>query len=864
MRVVGKILLGLLVVVLVLALVGGAFFLWSVRRSFPQTSGTLQIEGLKGEVQVIRNERGIPDIYADTPEDLFMAMGYVVAQDRFWQMDFNRHVTSGRLSEMFGQSTVDQDAFLRTMGWHDIAQKEYQMLAPETRTNLTSYAQGINDYLEGKSAAEVSFEYVVLGLQNPNYQIEKWDPVDSVAWLKAMAFDLMANSDQEISRVLTAAKVGVPRAEELFPPYPYERNGTIVSNAQDKNLAGSEKDAAAATAAAVVGSRSARGAFERTLAAQESVSSLIKREGTAGDGIGSDSWVVSGHLTESGKPLLANDMHLGPQMPSIWYQAGLHCRKVSLACPYDVAGFVLPNVPGVIVGHNADVAWGFTNLGPDVSDLVLEQVHGDSYIIDGRKQPIRTRTETLKVAGGDPIELKVRSTAAGPIVSDIYGDSSEPFVDVGKEAPVPAPGQTIKAPPAKKGAGYAVAIQWTALTPRPTMDAVPVIDTAKNFKQFRTAAELFTVPAQNMIYADTGGQVAYQTPGVIPVRRGYNGHWPVPGWDSQFKWSGYIPFDRLPSIKDPPAGWITTANQYVVPADSPQADVQTDVYSYGARAKRIDTDLASIVNSGQKITIPDMQHTQMDAGNDLAAWLVPRLRQFTPDSDAQQAMQLFNGWDYQQPSTSAAAMYFNAFYKALLDRMLTDELGSQKAVGFNAGDRFWEVIRVLWGKPNNAWWDDAATPQKEDRDQTVTNALNAAAAQMATDQGSDPAKWTWGSLHTLTLENLSLGRSGVKPVEMIFNRGPVETSGGGSIPLATNWLPADGYDVTAVPSMRQVVDLSDPDNSTWVNLTGNSGHTYNANYVDQLDAWNTGTQYPWAFTREAVNSAGANTLTLQP
>jgi len=861
MRLVGRILVSLLVVVLVMTLAGAGFFWWSVRRSFPQTNGSLAISGLQGSVQVIRNERGIPDIYADTPQDLFTALGYVVAQDRFWQMDFNRHVTAGRLSEMFGQSTVDQDAFLRTMGWHDVAAKEYQMLEPSTRTVLTSYAQGINAYLEGKSPAEISFEYTPLGLQNPDYQIEKWDPVDSVAWLKAMAFDLIGNYDDEMARVTTAAKVGVRRSEELYPPYPYGRNGTIISDAENRNLARSEQATAEATAAAVVQSKSARDAFERTAKAQERAATLI---GSRGDGLGSDSWVVSGDLTSSGKPLLANDMHLGPQMPSIWYQAGLHCRTVSPQCPYDVAGFILPNIPGVIVGHNNDIAWGFTNLGPDVSDLVLEEVQGNHYIVDGRRVPITTRTETITVAGGDPITLKVRSTEAGPIVSDVYGSSSDEFKTVGKQAPVPAPGQTAVIPPARRDGEYAVSLKWTALTPRPTMDAVPMLNTARNFGQFRSAARMFTVPAQNMIYADTRGTIGYQTPGAIPRRQGYDGRWPVPGWDSRLRWTGVIPFPKLPTITDPPAGWITTANQYVVPGNSPQADVQTDFYAYGARAKRINIRLAEIVNAGQKIGIADMQSTQMDAGNDLAAWLVPKLQQFQPGSTADQAVQLFNGWDFQQPSTSAAAMYFNAFYSQLVQRMFTDELGAGKAVSFNAGDQIWEVIRVLWREPNNAWWDDVATAQKEDRDQTVTASLQAAADQLSTDQGPDPSSWSWGRQHTLTVANPSLGASGIAPIERILNRGPIETGGGGSIPLATNWVPAEGYEVTAVPSMRQVVDMSDLDNSTWVNLTGNSGHTYNPHYVDQLDAWNAGTQFPWPFTAATVQQQGQDILTLEP
>ncbi|MEI8082262.1 MAG: penicillin acylase family protein [Actinomycetes bacterium] len=859
-----RIVLGLITVVVVLALVGAGLFYWSVRRPFPQTDGTLRVPGLIAPVEVIRNARGVPDVYADNQSDLYTAMGYVTAQDRFWQMDFNRHLTSGRLAEMFGAKAVDKDAFLRTMGWRDIAAKEYAGLTPQTRANLNSYAKGINSYLLDKSPREVSFEYTVLGLQNSGYQIEKWDPIDSVAWLKAMAFFLIRNYADEANRALTAAKVGIPRTEQLFPPYPYDRVGTIVSNAQDKNLAASERTSASITTSALRRSPSARDALQRTANMRTGLLELMGTVGGQGDGIGSDSWVVAGSLTSCGKPLLANDMHLEPQMPSIWYQGGMHCRAVSPACPLDVSGFILPNTPGVIVGHNAHISWGFTNLGPDVSDLVLEKVTGDTYIVDGKPKPITTRTETIKVAGGNPIELKIRATDAGPIVSDIPGSDGDTFRAVGKDAPVPAPGQSAKASAAGPTPDYAVALKWTALSPQPTMEAVPTINVAANFAQFQAAAKLFTVPAQNMVYADTEGNIAYQAPGAIPIRSGYNGHWPVPGWDSAFKWTGFIPFEQLPSIQNPPAGWITTANNYAVPAQSPQAGVQTDVYAYGARAKRIDTRIADVVNAGNKLTIADMQNTQMDAGNELAAWLAPKLLAFSPGGSTDQALALLKGWNFQQPQDSAAAMYFNAIYSAMVGRMFVNALGDDKSLSFNAGDRFWETIRVLWNTPNDPWWDDANTPIKEDRDTTVTNSLRAATDELTKAQGSDPTKWNWGSAHTLTVENPTLGTTGVKLIDSIFNRGPIVTGGGGAIPLANNWNPGGDYQVTAVPSMRQVVDLANLDASTWVNLTGNSGHTYNANYVDQLDAWNSGQQFSFAFTRSAVQQAGTNTLTLQP
>jgi penicillin amidase len=857
-RIVGKVLLVLLIFLLVLAVVASGLFLWTVRRSFPEAAGSVVVPGLRSSVEVIRDERGIPNIYADTPGDLYAALGYVHAQDRFYEMDVRRHITAGRLSEMFGDGQVDTDAFLRAMDWRGVAEQEFGLLSEESQDILTAYARGVNNYLADRSSAEISLEYVALGLTNPDYRIEEWDPVDSVAWLKALAWDLNGNYDAEIARVLTAAEVGVRRTEELYPPYPYDRNGTIVGDAADPRRASPAAGGAeaAAAAAAVTAEPGARGAFRRAAAAGARLAAVL---GPRGEGIGSNSWVVSGELTESGKPLLANDPHLAPGMPSLWYQAGLHCRKVSAQCPFDVAGWTLAGVPGVIIGHNSTIAWGLTNLGPDVSDLVLEKVRGRKYLVDGRRRPLLIRRDTIKVAGGADVPITIRSTSNGPILSDSPGAAT--YGDVAAAAPAVVPGGNGAGK--KPADGYAVAMRWTALTPRPTFDAITDLNRAQDWQQFRRAAAKLSVPSQNLVYADTSGAIGYQAPGEIPVRQGYDGKWPVPGWDSRYSWSDFIGFEQLPSLTDPPAGWITTANQTVLPEGS-TVPLQTDPYSYGARARRINTALSELIGSGEKLTTTDMQQVQLDAGNDLAEFLVPKLRRMPVAESTRAALQLLADWDYQQPEDSAAGAFFNAFYSQLVKRVFTDEIGDGAQVAPNAGDRYWEVIRTLWPQKRNKWWDDAAVDGRQNRRATVTAALDAAAEEMRGLQGGDPSGWRWGDMHLVEARNATLGKSGIAPIERIFNRGPLPVGGGSSIPLATGWQPGKGYGVTWIPSMRQVIDMSDLDASTWVNFTGNSGHAFHPNYVDQFDAWVDGGQFPWPFTRAAVQTAGTDSLTLTP
>jgi len=382
-----RVLLALVMLVVVIAVSAGAYIDWTIHRSFPQLSGNLKVAGLTAPVDVYRDEYGVPQIFADNTADLFFAQGYVSAQDRFWEMDFRRHITAGRLSELFGSGQLKTDEFLRISGWRRVAEQEYPLLSPETRTILQSYAAGVNAYLATHRGSAVSFEYFVLGLQTSGYRPEPWTPIDSLAWLKAMAWDLKGNYDEEIARAIAAAKVGRAAAEELFPAYPYARNTPILAQGAVVNgkfdplatppVGGSQPGAGLNVAVL----QSATPALYRTQTTLHLLDSVLGPE-TAG--VGSNSWVVAGSHTASGKPLLANDPHLGPVMPSIWYQMGLHCRVLSNACPYDVAGFTFSGLPGVVIGHNNKIAWGFTNLGPDVTDLYLEKVSGSGYVVDGK------------------------------------------------------------------------------------------------------------------------------------------------------------------------------------------------------------------------------------------------------------------------------------------------------------------------------------------------------------------------------------------------------------------------------------------------------------------------------------------------
>lgn len=844
----------LLAIVVTLAVVVGVLGFWTVTRSFPQTTGSLSIPGLKARVEVRRDDAGIPQITASNTHDLFLAEGYVHAQDRFWEMDFRRHVTAGRLSELFGKSQIGTDEFIRTLGWRRVAEQEVKNLDPTSLSYYQAYADGVNAYLKDHKGADISLEYAVLGLQTPGYTPEKWTPVDSVSWLKAMAWDLRSNLEDELDRALLATKLSPDQIAQLHPEYPYSSHPTI-TDAGGGDATRVDPTTSATSTAVLLGSGSS-GSGTSADAAAHDIATLASRVqasaadvpallGINSDDIGSNSWVVAGAHTATGKPLLSNDPHLGPAAPSIWYQVGLHCTRVSESCPFDVAGFSFSGLPGVVIGHNGHIAWGFTNLGPDVTDLYLEKLSGKGYEYDGQVLPFTTRKETIKVAGGKPVTITVRSTVHGPIVSG--GD----YDTIVKSHEKPS-GDT-------PGGKYALSLEWTALTPGTTAESIFTLDRATDWQGFRDAARQFDVPAQNLLYADTEGNIGYQAPGMIPIRKQGDGTTITPGWSSAYGWSGYIPFEQLPSVYNPPKGFIVTANNAAVGPDFP-VNLTKD-WDAGYRADRITADLEKLIGSGKKITTADLSKIDADTYDPNAAALVPILKRVQLDEGTRRAVDLLDHWNYRDDEDSAAAAYFNIFWRNLLHDAFARKLPAAAApVG---GDRWFQVVDTLATDKDSSWWADEGLGVN-DRDEMFAYAADQAYHEAVKLMGPEMSDWKWGDIHTLEVTNQSFGESGIAPIEWLFNRGPYKLGGASSVVDAVGWDASQGYQVNWVPSMRQVIDLSDFDRSTWINLTGDSGHAFNPHYVDQTPLWQHNQTRRWAFSPGAVAKSTQDTLTLTP
>ncbi len=544
MRRVLTIALIVLLALLIVVPLGGWLYL---RTSLPKTSGTVNVAGLDGRVEIVRDADGVPHIFATTSDDAYFALGYVHAQDRMWQMEFNRRIGAGRLSEMLGDATLGTDKFMRTLGVYRMAQSAYEALDPSTTAIVDAYAAGVNAWLgEGHT---LPVEFTILGVTP-----EPWQPADSLAWAKLMAYDLGGNFDTELLRVRLLQTLGPERTAQLMPDYPQSGVTILAAN-----------ELAPATA--------------DSLLELDSFMQLNLQLG--GIDVGSNNWVVAGSRTDTGLPLLANDPHLGSRIPSIWYLVELQ------GGPLHVTGATFPGLPGVATGHNDSIAWGVTNLGPDVQDLYMERVNPENlnqYEVDGAWVDMVIVEELITVKGEDePVRWAARSTRHGPLLSDVSGGTTSP-----------------------------VALRWPALDATDTtITAFANAGTATNWEEFTASLRDYVAPSQNFVYADKEGNIGYYAPGRIPVRaEGHDGMTPVPGWDSQYEWQGWIPFEEMPHAYNPAEGYIVTANNKAIPADYPY--FVSNEWAPPYRAQRITDMILEMSSGGQTLSLADMATIQGD------------------------------------------------------------------------------------------------------------------------------------------------------------------------------------------------------------------------------------------------------------
>ena len=578
--------------------------------------------------------------------------------------------------------------------------------------------------------------------------------------------------------------------------------------------------------------------------------------------LGSNSWAISGEHTNSGLPLLANDPHLSVQLPAIWYENGLHCYPKNRDCELDVVGFSFAGSPYIVIGHNSYIAWGFTNMGPDVQDLFIEKINPSNpnqYEVDGEWKDMDRVTEIIEVAGSEPIIIEVRSTHHGPIVSDrsypINLNPEEDQVSFADEARIELPDN------------FSVSLSWPALIPGSTFVGIRDFNYAKNWDEFREASRLFDVPAQNLLYADIDGNIAYQSPGKLPMRaEGQLGDLPIPGWLSENDWLGFVPFEELPYTINPSSGYIITANQSVHPEQP-----WPNYYARGYRAEAIERVINQYIS--QKIGVEDMEAMQINNYDYSAAYILPYVfNNVYVDSNILTSMKewAISESKFEMNIDSSGAAAWAVFYKHLAEQtfeelVVTDKLGNEISLQPGNSDSTSEIFRTLLKDPNHIMWDDINTSQKENLTDILERTLVLADENIISLFGTeDYDKWSWGELHTITYPTNLLGEAGIPILTNIVNIGPVEAGGSSLAINSTDWGFGDDFTIGSYPSMRMVVDLSNFDNSLTVLPSGQSGHVMSKYYDDQVDNWISNNMYPLYFSREQVELNQKDYMFLRP
>jgi penicillin amidase len=863
-------LIRLVVVLLILALLAvivmGAI---TTQRGWAQTTGTLKVKTLHRPVMVERDRSGILQITADDPHDLFVAQGYVHAQERMWQMEISRRIGAGRLSELFGKRQVDTDTYIRTLGWRAAAERDLAAMAPDSVAILQAYADGVNAWIDEHNG-NLSTSFVVAGLLAGSggiggYRLEPWTPLDTATWQKVQAWSLGGNIDQEIFRLLLDGNLGAARVDELFPAY-----GDSAPVITPTGLVGSGGAGAGAgpvsfgqrQGAPVALTASAAAGLQELARIGSSISALagLDRgdELVGSHGVGSNNWVVSGDRTISGKPILANDPHLGFGMPSVWIINGLHCSKVDAGCPWDVVGVSFPGAPAVVLGHNARIAWGATNVGPDTEDLFLETVDANDpsghYLYKGASLPFDVRQETIKVAGGADVVVNVRSTIHGVVLSDVDK---------------------------RLAGGLTLALRWTTTAEADTtLETFFRIDNAAGFDEFKAAFDGYGSPSQNFIYADVDGHIGYVLPGLIPIRDGAStGERVRDGASGNDDWTGYVPRGDLPWQLDPAGGQIVSANNAAVDSRFPRW-LGRD-WDPGYRAARIIDRLAAIPG---KIGAEDMRAIEMDTYVGRADKVMPRLEAIGPDTksdDGRILWQAMVSWDHQCGVESVGCAAYMTVELALERAIFDDELGplAREWVGSTYS---WEALISLLGRPLDAWWQDTTpgAPEGINAATTAGAAIDATAAALRKAYG-DPASWTWGRLHTVQFKEGTLGSSGIPPLEWYFDPAARPIAGAdGAIqnnyyrvsraypdPNDPDYVPlgiTEVFGVTNGPSYRLTVDMNDLDGARIVITTGQSGNPFDSHYGDMIGLWANGDTVPLPFSPASVAASTVQRLTLTP
>lgn len=775
------------------AVSAGAYYL--LRRPVPKGKGRLKLQGLRAEVEILRDRWGIPHIYAGNLHDLFFGVGYAQAQDRLWQMEFNRRAGSGTLAEVLGEDALEIDRLTRRVGFRRVSEADWQDAEETEKAVLEAFSAGVNAYMEG---SRMPVEFGLL-----RYRPKPWHPVDTMAFGRLMAWSLSGNWDREILRSWTVERFGAKIMEALEPLYPPGKPLIVPPGAEAKGAGHSlAKDYDAA--AELLGALAGRGM--------------------------SNNWVVNGKKSATGKPLLANDPHLPLQMPSIFWE--FHVDSPELKA----AGAGLPATPLVVIGHNDRIAWGSTASIVDGDDLFVERVNPDNpsqYAYEDKWLDGEIVREEIVVRGRkEPVVEEVLITRHGPVIS-----------------------------PAIKGETRTLALRSVILERAHQTQAGVMLMAARNWDEFREALRMWPAFSLNFAYADVDGNIGYQLAGFVPVRSKGYGIIPMPGWTGEYEWTGWVPFDELPSAFNPSMNWVASANNKIVDDDYPHF-LSAESFD-SPRQERI----IEMLEEKEKLSIDDFRRMQADQLSLPARELVPRMLQLEPQDEwGRRALTFIRAWDHVVAADSAAACVFEVFYTHLVRKTLEEKIGSWSDFYMGrsihplrpGGDFFISCYSWLMSKMKDRkkWFAGKSWTE------AMEEALASATAELRELMGDDVSQWQWGRLHRQTFRHV-MGQT--RALSRLFNRGPVPVGGDSNTVWQASYAPYHGYDLRgSTASYRQIIDLGDFDNSLAVIPSGQSGHPGSRHYGDMIRMWQQVEYHPMLWERPSVEREVRGRLVLQP
>ncbi len=776
-----------------------------LNQTLPQYNGKVKAKGISSGVNIYRDSNAVAYIVAKDDMDAYFALGYVHAQERLFQMDITRRAGLGRLSEVLGSKTLAFDKMFRTLGLYQTVKRFYPKLHKESRAMLEAYARGVNAYIkEAKGKYQIEFD--VLG-----YDPEPWQPEHSLLLVKLMAWELNISWWSDLAFTHLVQKLGLEKAQEIMPSY--DENAPTIIPQEIKKFA------------------------EIPLDLIQVDKEFRKFTGFVGTHIGSNNWVVNGKLSESGKVLIANDPHLAFQAPGKWVVAVIRSNN------FNVEGFTLPGIPGVVIGNNGNISWVLTNVMTDDCDFYVEKLDSSKqhYLFKNEWRPLEIHNDTIKVKDSSDVILTVRKTHRGPIISGIHTYN--------------------KLFPNEQQSKADLSIRWTAYEFSDEMYAFYLINRSMNWNEFKKGVKHFAVPGQNFVYGDKDGNIGYICGTRLPKRKFYSPTLVFDGTTDKYDWLGFVPYSEMPKLFNPKQNFIASANNKTVKNFKYHI---SNVWEPPSRIERI----TELLSSKEKFNVDDFRKFQTDFFSHYAKNITKYILQAyentnVTDEKIKLALELFRNWDFVMDEHSQVPTIYAVFFQNLIKNIYQDEMGKNLMMEyvFLANVPF-RNIPVLLEENKSGWFDDVNTPEMETRDDIIKKSLNEAIQELSKRFGDDITYWQWGKLHQVVFKHLFEKASPL--VAKVVNIGPFPIGGDGTTIFNTEYSFTKPYTNNLGPSMRYIYDFAKPGEFHFILPTGQSGNFYSDHYKDMTEKWLNGELIKVKTDIKTITSSGYDLLRIEP